>query len=179
LSLSADTQERHPQHLERLKPIVVLAALGIVYGDIGTSPLYVFQAITKINGGHFDEASALGSLSLIFWTLIIVVSLKYALVVMRADNRGEGGILALMSLTRARWRGRNRYLACGPAAASTSNDWARAFGMSRFASALSKFPTCRALHQEKSKCTVDLDNAIYFSGRDRVVTREQKPRLAA
>ena len=46
-------------------------ALGIVYGDIGTSPLYVFQAIAKTNGGHFDEASALGSLSLIFWTLII------------------------------------------------------------------------------------------------------------
>jgi KUP system potassium uptake protein len=114
LSLSAEAHQGHPHHLERLKPIAVLTALGIVYGDIGTSPLYVFQAITKINGGHFDEASALGSLSLIFWTLIIVVSLKYALVVMRADNRGEGGILALMSLTRARWRGRNRYLIiCG------------------------------------------------------------------
>ena len=58
--------------------------------------------------------SALGSLSLIFWTLIIIVSIKYSLVVMRADNRGEGGILALMSLTRASWRGRNRYLiVCG------------------------------------------------------------------
>ena len=68
----------------------------------------------RLGGGRFDEASALGSLSLIFWTLIVVVSLKYALVVMRADNRGEGGILALMSLTRARWRGRNRYLiVCG------------------------------------------------------------------
>jgi len=98
------------QKLDRLKPIAILTALGIVYGDIGTSPLYVFQAISKINGGHFDEASALGSLSLIFWTLIIVVALKYALLVMSADNRGEGGILALTTLTRARWRGRNRYL---------------------------------------------------------------------
>ena len=56
------------------------------------------------------RTSALGSLSLIFWTLIVVVSLKYALVVMRADNHGEGGILALMSLTRAKWHGRNSYL---------------------------------------------------------------------
>ncbi len=87
-----------------------MTALGIVYGDLGTSPLYVYRAIAKVTGGHFDEASALGSLSLIFWTLVIVVAIKYALIVMRADNRGEGGILALMSLTRASWRGRNRYL---------------------------------------------------------------------
>ena len=92
------------------QPIAVLTALGIVYGDIGTSPLYVYQAIAKTNGGHFGAESALGSLSLIFWTLLIVVALKYALVVMRADNRGEGGILALMSLTRVSWRGRKRYL---------------------------------------------------------------------
>src|ERR1700733_11196413 len=114
LSLSGDPKQGQPQNPGRLRPFALIAALGIVYGDIGTSPLYVFQAIAKINNGHFDETSALGSLSLIFWTLIIVVSLKYALVVMRADNRGEGGILALMSLTRAKWRGRNRYLiACG------------------------------------------------------------------
>jgi KUP system potassium uptake protein len=94
----------------RLKPLAILTALGIVYGDIGTSPLYVYQAIAKAHGGRFGEEAALGSLSLIFWTLIIVVSIKYALVVMRADNRGEGGILALMSLTRASWHGRNRYL---------------------------------------------------------------------
>ena len=93
-----------------LKPIAVLTALGIVYGDIGTSPLYVYQAIAKTNGGHFGAESALGSLSLIFWALLIVVALKYALVVMRADNRGEGGLLALMSLTRVSWRGRKRYL---------------------------------------------------------------------
>lgn len=95
---------------EAYKPAAIVTALGIVYGDIGTSPLYVFRAIGKLNGGQFDRESALGSLSLIFWTLIVVVAVKYALVVMRADNRGEGGILALMSLTRASWRGRNRYL---------------------------------------------------------------------
>jgi KUP system potassium uptake protein len=119
LSQTVASDEQTPRRAEagnsaRLKPIAVVAALGIVYGDIGTSPLYVFQAIAKTQGGRFDAHSALGSLSLIFWTLIIVVALKYALVVMRADNRGEGGILALMSLTRASWRGRNRYLiVCG------------------------------------------------------------------
>jgi KUP system potassium uptake protein len=98
------------QGSERLKPLTVVTALGIVYGDIGTSPLYVHRAIGRITGGHFDQTTALGSLSLIFWTLIIVVTIKYALIVMRADNRGEGGVLALMSVTRASWRGRNRYL---------------------------------------------------------------------
>jgi KUP system potassium uptake protein len=87
----------------------LLTALGVVYGDIGTSPLYVFPALKKAVG-HLDAAGALGSLSLVLWTLIIIVSVKYALIVMRADNRGEGGILALMSLTQAKWRGRNRYL---------------------------------------------------------------------
>ena len=110
LSLSGDAEQGRSQSPDRLRPFALIAALGIVYGDIGTSPLYVFQAIAKTNHGHFDELSALGSLSLIFWTLVIVVSVKYALVVMRADNRGEGGILALMSLTRAKWHGRNNYL---------------------------------------------------------------------
>jgi len=101
----------HPSELfERVKPTAILAALGVVYGDIGTSPLYVYRAVAKVTGGQFDAQSALGSLSLILWTLVIVVGLKYALVVMRADNRSEGGILALMSLTRASWRGRNRYV---------------------------------------------------------------------
>lgn len=90
-------------------PTALITALGIVYGDIGTSPLYVFQAIRKTSG-EINETMALGCLSLVFWTLLIIVTVKYCLLVMRADNRGEGGILALMSLTRARWRGRNRYL---------------------------------------------------------------------
>lgn len=87
----------------------MLTALGVVYGDIGTSPLYVYPALKKVVG-HLDATGALGSLSLVLRTLIAVVSVKYALFVMRADNRGEGGILALMSLTQAKWRGRNRYL---------------------------------------------------------------------
>ena len=87
----------------------LVTALGVVYGDIGTSPLYVFPALKKAVGA-VDASGALGSLSLVLWALIIIVTVKYALFVLRADNRGEGGILALMSLTQAKWRGKNRYL---------------------------------------------------------------------
>ncbi len=79
----------------------MLAALGIVFGDLGTSPLYTLQTVVQAMGGHFTRSGALGILSLIVWTLIITVSIKYCLFVMRADNRGEGGILALMSLVGA------------------------------------------------------------------------------
>ncbi len=78
---------------------VTLAALGVVYGDIGTSPLYALREC--FHGPHAVEIShesVLGLLSLIIWSLILVVSVKYLLVVLRADNRGEGGILALMAL---------------------------------------------------------------------------------
>lgn len=87
----------------------MLTALGVVYGDIGTSPLYVYPALKKAVG-RIDAGGALGGLSLVLWTLIIIVSVKYAVFVMRADNRGEGGILALMSVMGAKWRGKNRYL---------------------------------------------------------------------
>ncbi len=75
-----------------------LAALGIVYGDLGTSPLYTYQAIVGTVGGHPSAEDALGLLSLVVWALIITVSVKYCVFVMRADNHGEGGILALMAL---------------------------------------------------------------------------------
>jgi len=83
-----------------------LTALGIVYGDLGTSPLYTLQTVVQATGGKFSAHAAFGSLSLIFWVLVITVSIKYCLFVMRADNHGEGGILALMSMTGADWRGR-------------------------------------------------------------------------
>ncbi len=79
-------------------PLAALTALGIVYGDLGTSPLYTMQTVVAALGGTSPAAGALGSLSLIFWTLLITISVKYCLFVMRADNQGEGGILALMSL---------------------------------------------------------------------------------
>src|SRR5580698_10243143 len=78
-----------------------LSALGVVYGDLGTSPLYTLQTVVQATGGRFTPQSALGILSLIVWTLIVTISIKYCLFVLRADNRGEGGILALMSLIGA------------------------------------------------------------------------------
>ena len=79
----------------------MLAALGVVFGDLGTSPLYTLQTVVQAAGGKITPSGALGILSLIVWTLIITISIKYCLFVMRADNRGEGGILALMSLIGA------------------------------------------------------------------------------
>jgi KUP system potassium uptake protein len=77
----------------------VVGAMGIVYGDIGTSPLYAFEKSMDAAGSH-DPASILGLLSLIFWALLISVTLKYVVIVMRADNDGEGGVLALLALVQ-------------------------------------------------------------------------------
>jgi KUP system potassium uptake protein len=90
-------------------PWSALSALGIVFGDLGTSPLYTLQTVVHAMGGRFTAESAVGILSLIVWTLIVTISVKYCLFVMRADNHGEGGILALMSLVGANSvRGRAR-----------------------------------------------------------------------
>ncbi len=91
-------EEAGPQQEPRTTVSTALAALGIVYGDLGTSPLYTYQAIVGTVGGHPAAAEALGLLSLVVWALIITVSIKYCVFVMRADNHGEGGILALMAL---------------------------------------------------------------------------------
>ncbi|CAK0781036.1 K(+):H(+) symporter Kup [Gammaproteobacteria bacterium] len=77
---------------------LLLAALGVVYGDIGTSPLYTIRECFRTGGAMMVAPDILGTLSLIFWALMIVVTLKYVTFVMRADNRGEGGILALTAL---------------------------------------------------------------------------------
>jgi len=95
---------------ERPNLTTILLALGIVYGDLGTSPLYTLQTIVHFMGDQFTPEAALGSLSLVFWSLIITISVKYSLFVMRADNHGEGGILALMAMTGAHWSGRRRWL---------------------------------------------------------------------
>ena len=82
--------------------ILALGALGVVYGDIGTSPLYAFkECFAGPHGVPVTKDNVLGVLSLIFWSLNFVVTLKYLTVVMRADNRGEGGILALLALVRS------------------------------------------------------------------------------
>lgn len=79
---------------------MALGALGVVFGDIGTSPLYAFRESFEAAGDEIalDEASSLGVVSLILWSLIVIISIKYLMVVMRADHDGEGGILALMTL---------------------------------------------------------------------------------
>jgi KUP system potassium uptake protein len=78
---------------------LVLAALGVVYGDIGTSPIYALrESIAAASGMATAEVAVLGVLSLVFWALVIVVTLKYVVLILRADNRGEGGILSLASL---------------------------------------------------------------------------------
>ncbi len=80
---------------------LLLAVLGIVYGDIGTSPLYAFKASLQLFGAHgTSEREIMGVLSMIFWSLILVVTVKYVTLVLRADNRGEGGILSLMALAQ-------------------------------------------------------------------------------
>ena len=82
------------------KSILALGALGVVYGDIGTSPLYTMHEIFA--GAHhpvpITSMNVLGILSLILWSLIVVVAAKYVMFMMRADNRGEGGIMALIAL---------------------------------------------------------------------------------
>lgn len=97
MSLGPEGSDPHVQ--KSSLAAISLAALGIVYGDIGTSPLYALREC--FHGPHaieLNEVSLLGVLSLIFWVLILVISIKYMVFVLRADNRGEGGILALTAL---------------------------------------------------------------------------------
>ena len=86
-----------PSHSKQQTTVLALSAIGVVFGDIGTSPLY---AVKEIFGSHLpiDKLHVLGVLSLIFWALTLVVTTKYAIFIMRANNKGEGGIMALMSL---------------------------------------------------------------------------------
>src|SRR5579872_1452569 len=95
---------------------LALGSVGVVYGDIGTSPLYAFREAaraTSVNGIVTRE-TVFGVLSLILWALIVTVTLKYVIVLLRADNHGEGGTLALMALAqRALRRGANIIALCG------------------------------------------------------------------
>lgn len=85
-----------------------LAALGVVYGDIGTSPLYTMHEIFTAQPFQLNQFNILGILSLIFWSLILVVSFKYISYIMKADNRGEGGIMALLSLANSKESSSNK-----------------------------------------------------------------------
>ena len=90
-----------PSHARRAISLSgLIITLGIVYGDIGTSPLYVMKAILAGSGGSVDQSLVLGAISCIIWTLTLQTTLKYVVISLRADNRGEGGILALYALVR-------------------------------------------------------------------------------
>src|SRR5438874_11024049 len=83
----------------RRKAVLTLGALGIVYGDIGTSPLYAFrESVLAVQSLPDHTSAVLGIASLIFWSLLIVVTVKYVIFILRADNHGEGGVLALSQL---------------------------------------------------------------------------------
>jgi KUP system potassium uptake protein len=86
------------KNLSKLSAAGLLISLGIIYGDIGTSPLYVFKAI--IGGSTINEQLILGGLSCVFWTLTLQTTIKYVLITLKADNKGEGGIFSLYSLVK-------------------------------------------------------------------------------
>jgi KUP system potassium uptake protein len=98
------TRHAKPSNLAAL----TLGALGVVYGDIGTSPLYALKEVFASKHAALTPGDILGVLSLVFWTLTIIVSLKYVVLIMRANNNGEGGTMALMALTLNVSRGQPR-----------------------------------------------------------------------
>jgi KUP system potassium uptake protein len=95
-------QSSHSEVQQHSTKVLMLGALGVVYGDIGTSPIYAFREalVASSHGTVADRGDILGVLSLIIWSLTITVTIKYIMFVLRADNRGEGGVLSLMALAR-------------------------------------------------------------------------------
>jgi KUP system potassium uptake protein len=104
ISMTTEAASERRQAFARM----ALGALGVVYGDIGTSPLYTVQTVFGEQSLAANEVNVLGVLSLIFWALIMIVSLKYVVFIMRADNKGEGGIMALTALAQRCARGNMR-----------------------------------------------------------------------
>ena len=93
VAVKASQVEHGPTHL------LMLAAIGVVFGDIGTSPLYALkECFSPLHGIPYSTEALLGILSMLFWALMLIVTIKYVAIVMRADNRGEGGVLSLMAL---------------------------------------------------------------------------------
>src|ERR1700745_3849126 len=111
-SRPAVTEFSSPAFRKQATATLSLLALGVVYGDIGTSPLYAAkETFNPDHGIALTQANILGGVSAIFWSLMIVVSLKYVTLVLRANNHGEGGIMALLALASASVRDRPRL--CG------------------------------------------------------------------
>ena len=110
--MSTEAASAEPQSIGRLG-LMGLAALGVVFGDIGTSPLYTLKTVLDYTGPHPDPAATLGALSLILWTLLLITTVKYVNIAMRIDNDGEGGIIALMTLLGVKQRQRPLIIAVG------------------------------------------------------------------
>ena len=95
------TEESHSPHKQESFRALALGAIGVVFGDIGTSPLYAMkEALHHSRSGGASELAVLGVVSLVIWALILIVTIKYVVFLMRADNKGEGGTLALMALAQ-------------------------------------------------------------------------------
>lgn len=99
---TTETDERRPPIPSSPMAVLMLGALGVVYGDIGTSPLYAMQAVFSIDNGavHPTTGDVLGAVSLVVWSITLIVSTKYVTFILRADNDGEGGVMALAALVR-------------------------------------------------------------------------------
>ena len=103
-TLTPSKHQRCPRHIHSASPTgfwtLALGSVGVVYGDIGTSPLYALkESLTAAAaGGALTREMVLGVVSLVLWALIVIVTLKYVLLILRMDNKGEGGTLALMAL---------------------------------------------------------------------------------
>src|SRR6266705_1573730 len=108
-SRTPSTLQAEPPHRRQTTAALALLALGVVYGDIGTSPLYAAkETFNPQHGIPLTADNIVGGVSTIFWSLMIVVSLKYVTLVLRASNRGEGGIMALLALATSAVRERPR-----------------------------------------------------------------------
>ena len=110
--MSAEATSAEPQAIGRIG-LLGLGALGVVFGDIGTSPLYTLNTVLDHTGPHPDPAATLGAFSLILWTLILITTVKYVNIAMRIDNDGEGGIIALMTLLGVKQHQRPLIIAVG------------------------------------------------------------------
>ncbi|HEY1884840.1 MAG TPA: KUP/HAK/KT family potassium transporter [Roseiarcus sp.] len=110
--MSTEATSAEPQSIGRLG-LMGLAALGVVFGDIGTSPLYTLKTVLDMTGPRPDPAAVLGALSLILWTLFLITTVKYVNIAMRIDNDGEGGIIALMTLLGVKQHQRPLIIAVG------------------------------------------------------------------
>lgn len=134
------------KHINKVTAAGLLVALGIIYGDIGTSPLYVFNSIIK--GRVVDETLILGTLSLIIWTITLLTTIKYVIMVLRADNRGEGGIFSLFALVRRRKKWLVIPAMIGGAALLSDGIITPPISITSAIEGLKELPAFRELHQD-------------------------------